>query len=560
MKQTETSFRGWREIAPILSMIRRIIFLMRADFLERVRGYPFLAMLLFSVFLTYIFLPAPGDIFYANLAMGPARPAYSSAAVGSLTTLLMGEFFTLFSFYLVMGSIERDRRTGVGQVIATTPIRRGVYLLGKWLSNTAVLAALVAGMILAAGVLQLVRGEDLRIDLWALAAPFLIILFPALAVIAALAVLFESINGLRGGLGNVLFFGVLILILGLPVDFEGINILYPSLYQACAAQFTGCMPFRQIDLSGALAGLPTFPYLGIAWTGQIIARRLLFVAAGALIALLAALPFHRFDPARADSSLFSRFFQRARDAVTRFVTTEENPGSTEAEVSAEDHPADGSEPVITSFAPLAKQAVGRRQVVLQALKAEFRLAFQGVRWWWFTGAAGVVAAGLLVPQTYVLLIVLPLAWIWPLLIWSGIGARENRYAVDALILSTPHPISRQLTAAWLVGVLIALGMAVGVLVRLALLGQWQVLPVVLVGALFVPTLALAAGCWTGSGKLFEAGYLFIWYLASVHGVPVLDFMGRIPQARSAGLPWFYAGLTLILGAAAVAGRLRSLSR
>ena len=71
-------------------------------------------------------------------------------------------------------------------------------MLGKWLSNTTVLAALVLGMIIAAGILQLVRGEDPRIDLWALSAPFLIILFPALTVVAALAVLFECINALRG--------------------------------------------------------------------------------------------------------------------------------------------------------------------------------------------------------------------------------------------------------------------------------------------------------------------------------------------------------------------------
>jgi ABC-type transport system involved in multi-copper enzyme maturation permease subunit len=249
-----------------MRQLRMILPMMRADFLERVRSYSFLAMLLFSVFLTYFFLPSPDAYFYANLAMGAARPAYTSAAIGSLTTLLMGEFFTLFAFYLVKGSIERDRRTGVGQVIATTPISRPVYMLGKWLSNVAVIAAMVAVIILAAGILQLVRGEDPHIELWALAAPFIIILLPALVLVAALAVLFESINLLRGGLGNVFYFAVFILLLGLPVDFEGINILYPSLYQACAAQFSGCSPARQIDVSGALAGLPTFTYTGIDWT------------------------------------------------------------------------------------------------------------------------------------------------------------------------------------------------------------------------------------------------------------------------------------------------------
>lgn len=549
-----------------LPQLRMIMALIRADFLERVRSYRFLAMLLFSVFLTYFFLPAPGAILYVNLAMGPARPAYTSAAVGSIITLLMGEFFTLFSFYLVIGSIERDWQTGVGQIIATTPISRPVYMVGKWLSNTAVIAAMVAVIILSAVILQLVRGEDPRVDVWGLAAPLLVILLPALILVAALAVLFESVPWLRGGLGNVAYFVVFILLLSLPVDFEGINILYPSLYQACAAQFSGCIPVRQIDLSGAMAGMPVFNYTGMSWTWRIITGRLLFVVAGLLIAVLAALPFHRFDPAHAGGSLFSRLFQRVKDAALRFVTTEEEPDA--ASQSTVDiriaEPFAPSQKLVSFLEGVSTHALpsksGNLTIFRHALAAEFLLAFNGVRWWWFAGAAAVELAGLAVQSEYVMLVVLPLAWIWPLLIWSGMGARETRHGVEQLVYAAPHPITRQLAAAWLVGVLVALGMAVGVILRQAILGQWQVVLAVLAGALFVATLALAAGCWTGGSKLFEAGYLFLWYMASVHSVPVLDFMGRIPQMRDWGLPWVYLGLTVTLAILAVMGRLRSINR
>src|SRR5512146_840927 len=137
---------GAREVF-MIQQVRMILPTMRADFVERVRSYRFLAMLLFSVFLTYFFLPGQGAVFYANLAMGPARPIYSSAAIGSLTAILMAEFFTLFAFYLVKGNIERDRQTRVGQIIATTPISRVTYMLGKWLSNLAIITAMVAGII-----------------------------------------------------------------------------------------------------------------------------------------------------------------------------------------------------------------------------------------------------------------------------------------------------------------------------------------------------------------------------------------------------------------------------
>jgi hypothetical protein len=43
-------------------------------------------------------------------------------------------------FFVIKNAVERDRRTGVGQILATTPISKLQYTLGKTLSNFAVLA------------------------------------------------------------------------------------------------------------------------------------------------------------------------------------------------------------------------------------------------------------------------------------------------------------------------------------------------------------------------------------------------------------------------------------
>jgi len=109
-------------------------------------------------------------------------------------------------------------------------------------------------------------------------------------------------------------------------------------------------------------------------------------------------------------------------------------------------------------------------------------------------------------------------------------------------------------------VIIALVLGSGVIAKLALAGRWEPLLALCVGALFVPALALALGCWSNNSKLFEGAYLFIWYLASLSGVPYLDFMGRLPPAIGQGIPWAYAGLTILLVVAAVLGRRRQLKR
>ena len=63
-------------------------------------------------------------------------------------------------FYIVRSAIARDQETGVGQILAATPLRNAGYLLGKFLSNLMVLASMAAVLAVTAFALQLVRGES----------------------------------------------------------------------------------------------------------------------------------------------------------------------------------------------------------------------------------------------------------------------------------------------------------------------------------------------------------------------------------------------------------------
>jgi hypothetical protein len=149
--------------------------------------------------------------------------------------------------------------------------------------------------------------------------------------------------------------------------------------------------------------------------------------------------------------------------------------------------------------------------------------------------------------------------VWPVLVWSSLGVREVRHHTAPIIFSQPHPISRQLLATWLVGALIALVMGSTTMVRLAAAGEWTAALAALVGALFVPSLAVALGCWSGTSKLFQALYLFVWYLASVQGIIFIDFMGHLPQTVALGIPWVVAAITAALLVMAAFGRRRQVS-
>src|SRR6185295_2029846 len=162
--------------------------LLRADFLERLRRYSFLVTLAATVWLGY--LVGTGKL---GIWVGNTRGVFNS-------------FLSLAGFYVVKGSVDRDRQTGVGQILATTPITKPLYCLGKAASNFAVLAAMVAVLAVAAVVIQVTTGEDPHLQLGTLLLPFLLLSVPVMALVSAAAVLFETIPFLRRGFGNVVWF------------------------------------------------------------------------------------------------------------------------------------------------------------------------------------------------------------------------------------------------------------------------------------------------------------------------------------------------------------------
>ena len=210
-----------------MKSVRVIYHLARADFLERVRRYSFLVMLGLVVFLGY--QTAIGNM---ALELGLYRGEFNSAWVGAMMSLIATFFIGWFGFYLVKGSVARDRETGVGQIMATTPLTRPLYLIGKWLSNFAVLMSMVMVLALGAIIIQFLQGENTQIDLFAFLSPFVFIVMPLMALVAAFAVLFEAVSFLQGGFGNIVYF--LAFISFIPLFMEN-----PTLKQYPAFEPTG---------------------------------------------------------------------------------------------------------------------------------------------------------------------------------------------------------------------------------------------------------------------------------------------------------------------------------
>jgi hypothetical protein len=509
---------------------RVLYHMVRADFLERVRRYSFLLTLAFAAYLAWG--AATGLIV---LRLGEYRGVFNSAWLGSMMTLVSTLFVSLVGFYVVKNALLRDEQTRVGRILASTPMSRVFYTLAKTLSNFTVLALMVAVLAGAALFMQFIRAEDTHYHLATLLAPFLWVALPAMAVTAAVAVLFETLPVLRSGVGNVVFFFVWVMSLALGDqkgvdDFAGFFVIAHSMQAALKQVYPAYNNSFSLNIGEHAEVTKRFVWAGVDWTPAIVLHRMLWVLVALGIAVVASLFFQRFDPARTWS--FGKKKQSDAAAGT-------NGDAVASPTAPENRPSAGH------LTPLGGKAGETR--FWQLVVSELRLMLKGQRWWWYVVALGLLIAGAVSPTAVARQGVLTAAWIWPVLVWSQMGARESRFATQSLIFSSARTLNRQLPAMWLAGVLVSTLAGGGYGLRLLLSGDWHEFLAWVAGALFIPSLSLALGVLSGTSKPFEAIYTVWWYLGPLNHAPGFDFIGGIPAVSR---PMLY--LTLATGLIATA--------
>ena len=513
---------------------RVIYHLARADFLERVRRYSFLVMLGLAALLGY--QTAVGNV---RLQLGDYRGEFNSAWVGGMMSIIATFFIGWFGFYLVKGSVARDRETGVGQIMATTPMTRPLYTLGKWISNFAVLMLMVVILAIFGIIIQFLSGESTQVNLSAYLLPFVFIVMPLMALVAAVAVLFETIPFLSGGFGNIVYFFGFVMIFPFidkltteSAAFEplGLGLMMNNMQAAVIKVYPDYSGSFSLGSSGETS-IGTFLWTGIHWTPDLILARFSFLVIAILLTLLGAIFFDRFDPSR------SKPRRMKSDALL----------STPEAVAVKQTL---SQPV--HLTPLS--ASTNHFAFIRVLVSELKLLLKGQRWWWYAVAGGLFIASLVNTPEIVRAYILPFAWLWPVLIWSGLGNREIQHNAHQMVFSSAAPLLRQLPATWLAGIIVTVLTGSGVALKLLSAGDGVGLLAWFSAAIFIPSFALASGVWSNSHKLFEVVYIALWYLGPMNKVYAVDYLG----ANSSGNIGFFLPLSIALIVAAFIGRARQL--
>jgi hypothetical protein len=521
--------------------LNSIYHIARADFLQRIRSNNFLIAIGVCIFLIYSFVPEIGAS-YSILTLGNYRGFYNSAWIGGMVANCI-PFFALIGFYVVNYAVQRDYDTGVGQIIATTRITKTQYLFGKLSSNFAVLFFMLLVIALMTVVMFYVRGETTHLELDKLLIPLMVLGIPAMFIVSAIAVVMDSITSLGRGAINVLYFFLF-------VAFVGGSIVNPYLdvfsVHTAMADISKSLAVTHPDWNGNSgsgliirelpAQISVFEWEGMHWNLSIICSRLFFMGSSVILVLLAALGFNRFDTTkiRKQKTKKSKFFGKKDSAI--------EPNYIPSGIKLKDVVLPKS---WFSFFPL--------------LKAELKMMLKGNTnlWKLFTVVFFILSA--FTPMSFAYIVALPLLWFFQTLLLSKLGSREINNHCDEYIFSFPHPLLRQLPATLTASALYMSILALPVIIRLAILGDYYGVVAVLVGALFIAITAITFGIVTKGSKLFEVLFAMTIY-ASFNRIPFLDLIGSIEASRELGMVYYFLGISLGLIVLAFMMRKRQLIR
>jgi len=478
-----------------------------------------------------------------DLADGRVQaPLYSAAYVGFALAILSGIFLSMGGFYLVAGSVKRDRERGLGAILAATPLSKTAYLGGKFAAHFAYLLVLDL-LALAAGLLTFVRYGVGSFSAVEFVGPYLLLTVPAIAAVSSLAVLFDVTPGLRGRGGLVIWFFVFLFgLVKLPIDMAGLG------DDGAPTKSTMSRPW--FDPSGIVTdqwmirktipggvkgvstghitrdkGIERVPWNGGRITGDLVAMRAFNLALAGIPLALAVLIFDRFDPARGG--------RRARKQGRLARLVEKLKDGRFAEVAD----ADGFPVRAVALSPVAPHPTAKG-----AIYAEARLIWESATWIKWPLAIAALLAGLLpgnFAQGLFLVLLVPVI--------SEVAAREKLAGTRALVFSQPGvPSSPALWKAAAVSVVVLM-LGAPLAVKCFLVSPIRGLAC-LAGLCAVAGVSVGLGSLSSGGKLFSGLYLAVWYMG-LSNLEAADFT----SALSAHPVPMYSFLYMGLGAALVGG-------
>lgn len=509
-------------------MTRTLFFgMMRYEAKLRLRRASTHAVLLALVLAVWFMIVDPSTGF-VMLAANSARVAYNSVCLALGSSLLATVLLGLFGFYLVRGRADEDLRSGMGAVLAATPLSNAQLVIGRWAGGVLYLGALLLVLAIAVMLLQAVRGEG-SIEPFTFFRFYALTLVPNVFFIAAMAVLCESWQPLTGKRGDILYFTFWLAQIVAPAILLSLvpDSSWPLMFDATGIGTLSQRAQEVLGTSSMAVGLnefdkslPAVVMTGDFWTWPMVLTRFLSVFVALVPLALAARHFHRFSPdkvagrAKAPSSwaIGQRVARMLRpfDVVSRMLLR------------------------ISARLPRAAGLAGAELALTCAANP-------------LTGPllAVFIGAGVMLDYKFLPAVMLTALLYWGVVI-ADISVRDFKADTEHMSTSaTGRNASywRQAGVTFLLGLLLT----APVLVRWAMLQPGRALALG-AGLVVLTGLAQLLGRTTRSGRAFLVLFMFSLYLVTQGPpLPTLDVVGLHGRATAATISVeFLAGIALLM--------------
>ncbi len=432
-------------------------------------------LLFLFVHVVYFFLPFPASVRYRN-----ARGLYTSGYAGAFTAMRSHWIFALMAFHVIRSSIEEDRLSGMGELLASTPVKKVTYLLGKLLGSFSYSCMLLIVVYLLALVSQVIRAEG-PLRALSLAWPFVLFTIPAIVFTTGIGLTLSMVPLVDQWPGDVLFVVVFLLNREVSRRLSGSSALDDSIL-AYLDQNPSAFTIAGQEKAFYWPGMP------VAWS--VIWPRLSWILLGIGLTMAASLVFDRF---RVSPRGRWRIFPR--DTPSRTIESQPTRGS--FVVTVPKSPALNNDHILRAS--------------LTALVAEILLTLKR-RWWYLLGCVGATISSFFVSREDLNLYLIPLILLLPISVIADLGCREEREGTSELVFIAPYNRILYPLWKWSSGfVLTSLALTGPLFIRIAG-GRLTSALALIIGINFLVSMAVSLGILTGGYRVFVTAYIILWWV------------------------------------------------
>jgi hypothetical protein len=503
--QSQSTFQ-FRRSSGIRQTMDLLLVLSRNEVRLRMRRLStlFAVMLMIALSWAMIVDPKTGS---SLMAINQARVLYTSSALAMGSASLLSFLMALIGFYLVRGRIVEDIRSGIGGVIAATPVSNSLFLISRCLGGVAYILALAMVAMCSIMVLHAIRGDG-PIQILVYVKTYLLVLGPMAVFAASAAILFDSIPLLMGKAGDFLYFIAWVFQVSIVAKIADMNAGLISAW--LLADFSGLVSTIVVLKTHLLTnnfsiGASTFNPLITPislpvdmWTNPMLFMRLSSAALALCLLLPAFVSFHRYSPDKVKQS-----HARKRRTPLELLNGWTRPLAKQVQ------------PILmwsAKSANFAGQIVA--DVALTLVNAPSAIVAIVV----FTLLSALLSVDALSG-----LAIFSLAF-WGILI-SDISTRDFQAAIESMTAAVKGGAVRRYVRQWVATMVLGLLLTGVILFRLSFVSPLLALAL-LVGLFSMSAVACCLGKLTNTAKTFMSLYLFGLYVATqAQDVAVLDVFG-----------------------------------